>query len=399
MSSLRDAPRFDPLDPEILADPYPAYRRLRQAGPLARGGPGTWLVTRHRDVSELLTDPSLASRLPEELSSGISLFGDGPSGQLSGRMLSALDGHDHTVVRRAVHEFVGPRTIQRHRPNVVGAITEVLEPLVERGRFDAVEDLAFPVQAVALCAALGIPRHRRQEIWPAAMELGRNFIPYRIPSPEQMVNANEITLRLRELVRSEWEHAEADTVLGRLKELADSGAVPEETAVDNAVFLFFSGFETTMNVVCSMAALLPQHPAEWDRLKADPSLVPTAINEFLRYDSPAQYTIRLTSVPTRIGDQTIRAGRMLLLLLGSANRDEKAFERPDELDVARHPNPHVSFGGGRHHCVGWPLGLLITKETLSFLLHRCAGIGHSGPLVRLPSANFRAFASIPVVLN
>jgi cytochrome P450 len=393
-------PKFDALDPAVLQDPYPTYAELRAAGPLCRGGPGTWMVTRYAEVTRLFEHPALANRLPAEESGGRSIFGAGPAGELAGRMLSGLEPPEHTVVRRLLGSALGPRPARALRPAVAACADELVDAALERGGFDAVDDLAFPLQAAVVSRLLDLSREDRAEVWPAALELGRAFIPYRIPEPGQLRLADDVTARLRGRLRGllarRRDHPGDDLVSGLAAEV-ERGNLTAELAVDNLVFLCFAGFETTMNVIGTMCALLPRHPDQWDRLRAEPDLVPTAVDEFLRYDSPAQYTVRLTRDVLEVGDRTIRPGRMVLLMMGSANRDERQFRDPDRLDLARHPNPHVSFGGGHHHCVGWAVGRSVCEVLLDRLRARVRDLEPGGEPVRLPHPNFRAFRSVPVL--
>ncbi len=393
-------PKFDALDPAVLANPYPRYAELRRAGPLARGGPGTWMVTRYADVQRLLTHPSLTNHLDDPEGRTITLFGHGPAGELSERMMSALGGDQHTAVREVVYEWVGPAATRALADQVRRIVERAVDALIESGGGDAVTDLALRVQAETMCAVLGLEPAARAEVWPAAIELGRIFIPYRLPEPEQLARADQLTSRLRAFVRRRLDEApDRPGLLSALGAAGRDGRLSPELAVDNVVFLFFSGFETTMNVLSTMCALLPEHPHEFARLRADPEMIPTAVAELLRFDAPSQYTIRLSQDPLEVGDRTIRAGRMVLLLLGSANRDERAYADPDRLDLGRHPNPHLSFGGGRHHCVGRALGQLVCEATLTELARRCATLELTGEPVRLPHPNFRAYASVPLRLR
>jgi cytochrome P450 len=402
MSQTTLPPKFDALDPAVLEDPYPRYAQLRAAGPLCRSGPGTWMVTRYAELAALLSHSGLSNRLPPEQSGGLSIFGTGPAGVLTGRMLSGLEPPEHTVVRQLLHAALGPKLIRDLRRHIAGLVDELLEPVCDRGGFDAVSELAFPLQALVVCELLGIPRADRELIWPDAVRLGRTFIPYRIPTSQQTAEADEIAARLRAYMQgllTERRASMRDDLVTCMQAAVERGAVAADLAVDNLVFLCFAGFETTMNVIGTMCALLPTHPDQWARLRADRSLVPTAVEEFLRYDAPAQYTVRLTRERLEIGGRTIRPGRMLLLVMGSANRDERQFNRPDRLDVTRHPNPHVSFGGGHHHCVGWAVGKAICEVALAGLLRRFVALEAAAPPVRLHHPNFRAHQRVPVVVT
>ena len=167
--------------------------------------------------------------------------------------------------------------------------------------------------------------------------------------------------------------------------------------MDNAVFLFFAGFETTSNLIAAGCAALLEHPGELRRLRADASLVPTAVEEFLRYDAPIQSVARLVLEPIDVGGQTIRRNRVVVLLLGSANHDERQFDDSERLNVGRKPNPHVTFGGGIHHCLGATLGRLEAVTLFERLLKRFAVLEPAGPVVRRPSGGLRSYASVPVV--
>jgi cytochrome P450 len=392
-------PKFDALDPAVLEDPYPTYARLRRAGPLCRAGPGRWMVTRYADVAALLADARLGNRLADD-GRPVSTFGFGPAGMLMQRMLSGREPPDHTRLRQLMNTAFNPKLIRRLRAQISDLVDELLTPALDCGRFDAVTDLAFPLQASVVSELVGIPSRDRNKVWPEAMHLGRHFIPYGLPSPEQAAAADQMATRLREYVAGLLEErrgAPRDDLISRMRAAAeDRGEVTTEDVIDNLVFLCFSGFETTINVIATACVVFLQHPDELARLRTDRSLMSTAVEELLRYDAPAQYTLRITQKPIEIGDRTIKQGRMVLLSLGSANRDEHRFTDPERFDIGRYPNPHVSFGGGIHHCLGWALARMEVETVLRALLDRFATFEPAGEAVRLPHPNFRAHTSVPV---
>jgi cytochrome P450 len=161
------------------------------------------------------------------------------------------------------------------------------------------------------------------------------------------------------------------------------------------IFLFFAGFETTMNLISGACAMLSQRPADFARLGRDRALVAPAVEEFLRYDAPFQTTLRCTLEPIEVGGQRINKGRVIVLLLGSANHDERQFADPERLDLARSPNPHLSFGGGIHHCFGAALARLEARIVLDRLLDRFARLEPAGDVVR--RARFRSYVHVPLV--
>jgi cytochrome P450 len=396
------APRFDPLDPAVIADPYPAYAAARATAPVSRGGLGTWMVFRYTDVVALLRDPRLGNtRDPGE--DGTPLFGSGPSGALSQRIIAGRDGPQHVALRQLLTRFLSAARARAARPRVAELVDPLLARALDGEPLDVVTDLAFPLQALMVCDLLGIPAADRDRIWPTAMELGRTFIPYRLPTPDTMARADEAVALLRGYL-GEWFDARArtprDDLLSTFAGALDGPAgLTRDDLVDNLVFLLFAGFEPTMNMVANGFAALLAHPGEWDRLASDAALVPGAVEEFLRYDAPTQYTMRLVQEPIELGGKGIRPGRLLLLVLGSANRDPEHFADPERLDIGRHPNPHLSFGGGGHHCTGAALARVEGEAIFGRLRERFAGLEPAGPAVRLDHPNFRAHRSLPVRLR
>jgi len=251
-----------------------------------------------------------------------------------------------------------------------------------------------------VCELLGLPAADRDTIWPVAVELGRAFIPYRVPTAEVLATADAAVAHLRGYVAEQLDGRRRDPGDDLVSYLAAAVDGPDgfsrDELIDNVVFLLFAGFEPTMNMLSNGFAALLAHPGEYARLRADASLMDTATDEFLRYDAPTQYTMRLVREPIELGGRSVKPGRMVLLGLGSANRDERRFADPDRLDVGRHPNPHLSFGGGSHHCTGWAMAKVEGDELLRQVVRRCAAIEPAGPARRLDHPNFRAHVSLPV---
>lgn len=379
--------RFDPVSPEFLADPYPIYERLRAEGAVVRGGIAQWVVTRHAEVSVLLRDPALSHEFPDVYRQ-MSL-GDGPAGEFVRRVVLSREGAEHDALRRLLHRVMLATPQERLRQRVPELVEEILRPGLERGGLDLVEELALPLPVAVICELIGIPASDRARVSAWAIELGRVFTV--MLAPEDRPATDEAAVRLREYVGDLLDGATRPT---QLDEAAAGGADREE-AIDNVIFLLLSGFTTTFHLLATSAAALLQHPDQQARLRADRSLVPSAVEEFLRHDAPIQHVTRLVVEPLQVGDQKLRPGRIVHLLLGSANRDERQFPDPDRLDVGRHPNHHVSFGGGRHLCLGASLGRLETAAAVGHLLERCAVLEPAGPAVRHPMQVFRAHASVP----
>jgi cytochrome P450 len=389
-------PRLDVLAPEVHADPYPAYARLRAAGPLCRMGPGTFGVTRHADVAALLRDRRLGSEFPAAYHRRS--VGDGAAGEFLGRIVLYRDPPPHTRLRRLLGAAFSPGIVQGLRARVTALVDELLAPGRDTGRFDAVAALAQPLPVLVVCELMGIPADHRAEVRPHAADLGRAFGAVVPPADRAAADAAVGWLRgyLHALLAERRRRPGTD-LLSRLLAAEEGGATlsPEEI-VDNAVFAFFAGFETTVHLLAAGTAALLAHPAQQALLRADPGLVPVAVEEFLRYDPPIQGVARLVREPVRLGDRTLRPGRVAVLLLGSANHDEAIFAAPDRLDIGRRPNPHLSFGGGAHLCLGAALARLEGAVVFGRLLADFRALEPAGPTVRRHSGAFRTYASVPV---
>jgi cytochrome P450 len=382
-------PKFDAFDPEVLDDPYPVYARLRAAGALCRGGPATWVVTRHAEVSALLKDRRLGHTFPEGFRTPFAESG-GAANRLLQRIVSSLDPPDHTRVRRGVAQAVNPATVRGLRDTIAARVDALLR---KEGTFDAVTDLALPLQIAVGCDLIGIPEADRDEVWPRAVAIGRAFIPMAVgdSGPADDGAADWLGGYVRGLVERRRRES-GDDVVSRMLD----GSLSDDEIVDNTVFLFFAGFETAMYLVAGGCLALARDSVQQQRLRADPTLLPSAVEEIVRYDAPIQSMARMVVEPIEIGGRTVKAGRALVLLIGSANHDERAFADPGRFDVGRRPNPHLGFGGGAHHCLGVGLARLEGEVVFDRLLRRYATLAPDGDPVRRPHPNLRGYTSVPL---
>ncbi len=395
-------PRFDVFDPALLDDPYPTYAEVRRRSAVCRAGPATFAVTRYAEVAALLRDPRLGHRLPGR-DALVARLPDSTrlNGELS-RIVSGLDPPEHGRVRRLLAKAVSPSVVSQARAPMVAAVDRILAAAVDRGRVDAVTDVALPLQTAVACDLLGVPLPDRETVSEQAMRLGRAIILVPFVTPERGNGETEARW-LRGYVRglvAARRRAPGDDLISRLVAARHGEErLTEDELVDNAVFLFFAGFESSVHLVAGGCVALAGAPEQFDRLRADPALAPLAVEEILRYDAPLQWISRMTAEPVTAGDHQIKAGRVVLLLLGSANRDERQFTDPDRLDIGRHPNPHLAFGGGVHHCLGLNLARALGGIVFSRLPASCRGIAMAGPVVRRRHPNLRGYASAPIVLS
>jgi cytochrome P450 len=392
-------PVIQAIDLAGSEDPYPAYANMRKQGPVLRGEFGQWLVTQHETVSLLLRDPRLASHFPPDF---IRLtLGDGPASTFPDRIALTIDPPDHTAIRRFLGPALGTPVIRAMTPAVQALIDEMLEPAVQTGQFDLARDLAVPLPVTVVCRLIGVPDSDRDEVVPRVIELAKVFDAANLgPGEREIVDSAVAWLRdyIAALLRDASPDKSGTLAQMYAAEPADSRASVADI-VDNLLFLFHAGFETTMGLLSNGCAALLANPEQLTRLREDPSLVRTAIDEFLRFDSPIQNAIRVAREPIEVGGHKIRKGRSVMLLLGAANRDPAVFSHPDELDLGRNPNPHVGFGGGLHHCLGTALARLMGELVFQTLATRFSSIEHSGTAARRRHGSLRSFENLPLAVK
>lgn len=399
---LTDMPRYVLDDAREAADPYPVYQRLREYGPMCRGGPGQWVFPRHAEVSALLRDRRLGREYPEHYQA-LSV-GEGPANDYLQRIVINRDDEAHARLRRLLTKSLTPAMVRSLAGPIGASVDRILEPLAQRDEWDLVADLAVPVPMTVMSELLDIPVADRDMIARWSTSLAQAFAVF-IPDDKRH-EAHEAVVRLRayfvDLLR-ERRRRPGDDLLSRMLTAVRDGTEPltDEEIVDNALFVYYAGFETTTNMIATGGNLLVTRPEVQRRLRAEPGVTGTAVDEFMRYDAPIHTTSRLVLEPIEIAGRTLRPGRVVVLLLASANRDAAVFADPDRVDLARSPNPHVSFGGGVHHCLGAALARIEGTVVFERLMARFSRVEPAGPARWNPSGGgFRfpywAFERIPV---
>jgi cytochrome P450 len=388
-------PKFDPHSQEAMTDPYAVYQELRNWGGLCRGGPGQWVASRYADVAALLRDPRLGHEFIDQYQT---FSPDEPVATLFRNVIFERDPPLHTRLRQALAKACDAAIVARVQERIRKEADKLLAPALSSGSFDAVSDLASPLPIRAVGAALGIPADDLAEVYPHAILISNAF-DMRNPPNQDRQRANEAVESLRTFLNRLVEERRRKPADDMLSVLANAGDLSPAEIVDNAIFLFFSGLETTKDVISIGCAALLAQPDQLSRLRRDPSLIATAVEEFLRYDAPIQALARLVREPIEMGGRILRSGRVLVLLIGAANRDQSQFESPERLDVGRRPNPHLTFGGGPYYC----LGAGIARATAVCAFERLLGLSDSlsaaSPPTRVPSAMFRSYQSVPVAIR
>lgn len=372
-----------------IEDPYPVYAEARRAGGLVKADtPRCWGVMRHADVSALLRDRRLGHEFPPEYVQFM-MGGDNAGADFQQNSLLNRDPPDHTRLRTLMGQAFSASLVRRLREHITDIFDSLLESAFDRGRFDLVSQLAVPLPVRVICELLGLPPADFDAIRPYAADL---VDPDTTKTSDAVVWFREYILQA---LADRQPDPEGD-LLQRMLAAEDNGEwLTHQEIVDNAVLLYFAGFETTSNLIANGCVAMFRNPQEQARLWADPGLAHTAVEEFLRYDTPVPSINRILLEPVEIAGRTIKQGHVAILALASANRDEAAFEDPDRLDISRSPNPHVAFGGGIHHCLGAMLARVEGEVVFRRLAERVAKFELSGDPTRRFSS-IRSYAEVPV---
>jgi cytochrome P450 len=370
-------------DPTRWATPYAFFHRLQDADPVYYDGMRAWLVTRYADVQAVLRSQAVSSMRGSPGLRALMASASDSSSRLFPRMeaLSMLnrDPPDHTRLRRLVSKAFSPRMVNAFRPEIQRVADELLDRVAAEGRMELVSDFAYPFPLVVISALIGVPAEDRERIAAWAADLAERFgvNPRRTRETRRRGDAAMAGIcayfgELAELRRG----APTDDLLSALVSVSDGGDVLSiDELVAQCVLLLNAGHETTANLIANAVVALLGHPDQLAALQADlPALLPVAVEELLRYDSSIQLTPRMALEDLTLGQQVIKKGQRLFLMLGAANRDERVFADPDRVELDRGDVSHVSFGAGIHYCIGAGLARAEIEIALGTLLGRFPGL-------------------------
>jgi cytochrome P450 len=391
------------FDPDFLADPYPAYHRLRAEDPVHHHPFGFYVLTRYDDVAAFLRDARFGKSGYQALFE--SRFGGGPDGSWLALSMLFRDPPDHTRLRALVSQAFTPRVVETLRPRVQAIVDRLLERVTGTGRMDVIADLAYPLPVTVISELLGVPAEDADAVRGWSLHLARALDAIALPvGPEVIERGRRATGEMVEYFRrlaEERRRRPGPDLLSGLVEAEEAGdRLTERELLATCVLLYVAGHETTVNLIGNGLLALLRHPGEWRRLRDDPALLPGAIEELLRYDGPVQRTGRVAASDAEIGGVPIPAGALVLGFVGAANRDPAHFAEPDRLDVTRDEPRHLAFGSGIHYCLGAPLARLEAQAAIGTLLRRfpALALGVERPVWR-PSSTLRGLETLPVILG
>ncbi|MGN6792202.1 MAG: cytochrome P450 [Streptosporangiaceae bacterium] len=401
------APEINLIDADFYqrsGPPYEQFSWLREHAPVywhayggADGWPGFWAVTRHEDIAYL-------SRHPEIFSSArrLVVFGEVPEAgaAMQRLMMLNMDPPQHTRQRAFVNRGFTPRMIGRLEDHITQICEDLIDDVRGRGTADFVTDIAAPLPLQVICELVGAPLEDRDRIYELSNHLvGADDPEFQSPTGQRLQHAAalEIYAYAGQLAERRGAHPE-DDIVTRLLQPNDAGEVLSDDEFD----LFFllltvAGTETTRNAASGGMLAFFEHPAQWRRLIDDPSLIPAAAEEIVRWVSPVNMFRRTATFDTELAGQRIAEGDKVVVFYASANRDEAVFATPVEFDVGREPNPHLGFGGGGpHFCLGKHLAVLELRVLLGTLTARMPDIKLDGQASRLRSNFINGIKHMPV---
>lgn len=395
------------FSPAGRENPYPVYADLREAAAVIKTPFGGWLVTRYEPVDRILR--STAFRTPRGFRDANDPAGPprlDPDGLLTlhrRHWLLFQSGDAHTRLRKLIMKVFTPRAVRALAPRIEALVDELLTPAIERGSLEVISELAYPLPATVICELLGFPaedRDRNRQ-WAALTAM---TVDLQSATNAQLAAAEDAMREwdayIRALLAERRKHP-ANALLDDLLAVEEDGArLTEDEIAANATFLFLAGHETTTNLIGNGLLALLRHPDQLAKLYATPALVENALEELLRFDSPVQFAPRVPLEPIELEGVQLEREIPLALCLGSANRDPRRYDRPDELDITRADPKPLSFGGGPHYCVGAALARLEAKHAFTALFTGTRDLSLASEKVSWrPTLGLRGLEALAVVLT
>jgi cytochrome P450 len=362
--------------PEMLANPYPIYHRMRSTSPVMwLPALDAWAVTSYDEVSQALRNPRLSSDRFTRAKKRMEAKRLSPPMDDRAKSMIHTDAPDHTRLRGLVNKAFTPNVVAAMEKHIQNIVDDLLDAIPQGSRLELIEHLAYPLPITVIAEMLGVPTKDREQLkrWSDEVAL---FLAGDVAAltPElwaRIVQARrELAHYLSAVISARRAEPGPDLLSALIAAEEDGGRLTDDELLNTAILLLVAGNETTTNLIGNGMLALLRHPAEHERVWADWSLISTAVEEMLRFDSPVQLTNRLAKADLEMGGMEIKEGQAVYLILAAANRDPAQFPEPDRFDVGRANNKHVAFGGGPHFCVGAPLARLEARIVVRTLRER-----------------------------
>ncbi|HKW06886.1 MAG TPA: cytochrome P450 [Candidatus Dormibacteraeota bacterium] len=392
------------LDPEVLADPYPLYRRLREERPV-HWDPylHAWVVTRYRDVVHVLHRFSAdRTPTPEKLQAmGMEMLT--PIARVMVMQMLFLDPPEHMRIRRLAASVFTPRTVERLRGHIQDITDSLIDEVAASGEMEVMEQLANPLPAIVTAEMLGVPPsdHLKLKAWSQDFaEVLGNFQHNPDHAAKVARSLEEMTAYFRDAARRQADGDGEGLIHALATAEVNGDRFTEEEVIANTIVTMVGGQETTTNLIGNGLLALLRNPGEMERLRTEPSIINPAVEELLRYEAPSQQTARLAPEDTEIDGNVIREKQAVIAVMGAANRDPERFPDPDRLDLTREDNRHLAFGWASHFCFGAPLARIEGEIAFSTMLGRLHDVRlKPGPLSWRANLGLRGLTALPITFR
>lgn len=404
-SSSRVAPPpslYRLLDPAVLANPYPLYREIREAGSVLWDPYlHTWVVSGYADVVRVFqTFSADRTPTPEQLDAmGLSVLG--PVAQIMVRQMLFMDGASHARLRSVCSAAFTSRSVRSVEQRILTICNDLLEPLRDGEPWDLLADFAEPLPAIITAELLGLPGQdwRRLKSWSESFARLLGNLQH---SPDQaqaiLTAANELDAYVRRAVAEQRRHPKPGLIGALLRDGHERDRLDNNHIVANVIVTLVGGLETTTNLIAGGVLTLLDHPESIDAIRCDPTVMATAVEELLRFESPSQHTGRIAPYDLELGGHHIAKGDAVMAVMAAANRDPAMFPEPDRLDIRRAPNRHVAFAWGPHFCFGAPLARMEARIGLDTLFGRVRRLDRTAqPLVWRENLGLRGLTSLVLI--
>jgi len=390
------------LDPDVLADPYPLYRRLRTEDPV-HWDPylHAWVVSRYADVVKVLQRFSAARTPSPNQLTMLGLSELNPIAQVLVRQMLFMDPPSHTRLRALAAAAFTPSRAEALRSHIQDIVDGLIDAVLPRGRMEVISDLGDLLPATVTAELMGVPVADRDQLkaWSKDFsEMLGNFQHNPGRGALMLKTIEEMTTYFRARLREQERQPREGVIQALMSAEIDGDRLSEEEVIANSIITMTGGQETTTNLIGNGLLSLLRNPGELELLRADPTLLPSAVEELLRYESPIQYTTRLAPADVELGDRAVRKRQAVVALMGAANRDPEHFPDPDRLDIRRRDDRHLAFGWAAHYCFGAPLARLEAQVAFSTIFRRLPNLAlEPAPLVWRRNMAFRGLEALPVV--
>ena len=404
-NSARPVSLYHLLDPDVLANPYPLYRQLREQAPV-HWDPylHAWVVTRYEDVITVLHRFS-ADRTPTpEQFAAMGMAELSPLAQMMTKQMLFMDAPSHTRLRSLASLAFTPARVEALRAHIREILDELMTPLLRAGRMDVINDLAAPLPAIVTAEMLGVPTSDCDQLksWSADFaEVLGNFQHNPDRASRTLKCVEEMTEYFREAIKRTRAEPREGLINSFLDAEIDGDRLTEEEIIANCIVTMVGGQETTTNLIGNGVLSLLRNPDQLQKLREDVSLVPSAVEELLRYESPSQQTARICPEDTELGGKLIRKGQAVIAVMAAGNRDPERFADPDQLDLTRGDNRHLAFGWASHFCFGAALARIEGQLTFEAIATRTSNLALASTqrLEWRTNLGLRGLTALPVTFD